>query len=103
MKSKTPNLTPEQIAQVLGDPPAKIGLENLSNNPVFFPGRLINLLDMSQMVTEKLLNAWVFFGREFQKSAERKDDALRVVGKEDRERLVQALVRDSFPEARAFQ
>ena len=43
MKSKTPKLTPAQIAQVLGDPADQ---KSTSNNPVFPPERLVSLLDM---------------------------------------------------------
>jgi hypothetical protein len=82
---KIPILTEAQKAIVFGDPLLQ------SNNPVFFPGRLISLWDMSQMVTERTLNAWVFFGREFQKSALRKKDTSAVLLPDERKKLIRAL------------
>ncbi len=93
MKSKIPKLTPEQIAQLLGDPVehTEMAMKILSNNPVFFPGRLISLWEMNQILTEKFLTAWVLFMREFEKAGQEKADALAIIDDESRNHIVQAM------------
>jgi len=63
----------------------------LSDNPVFFPGRLINIWEMNQLLTERFLNAWISFRNEFHKSARNKERPLAILSRDDRKLLIQAI------------
>jgi hypothetical protein len=62
-----------------------------SRNPVFFPGRLLSLWDMNQILTEKFLHAWVLFMREFEKAGHEKANYSAVIDGESRQKIVNAL------------
>ena len=65
-------------------------MQTASHNPVFYPGRLISLWDMNQILTEKFLMAWVLFMREFEKASQEKAYALAMIDDESRDQIVRA-------------